>query len=71
MWDIINIQQDSEYNKIEADTALENKVSLCFLVGRGKEEGQNKGKGVEIQTVVYEVSYKDIPYNLGNIAKFL
>lgn len=71
MWDIINIQQESEYNKIEADTALENKVSLCFLVGRGKEGGQNKGKGVEIQTVVYEVSYKDIPYNLGNIAKFL
>ena len=46
MWDIINIQQNSEYNKTEADTALENKVSLCLLVGRGKEEGQNKGKGV-------------------------
>lgn len=42
---------------------------FVFLVGEGRRKA-NKGKGVEIQTVVYEVSYKDIPYNLSNIVKF-
>ena len=37
----------------------------------GSREGQYKGRGVQVKTIRYKISYKDILYYTWNIANIL
>ena len=62
------IQQTSEYN--ERNWPTENKLE--FVSGEKEERRENIGVGdSEVQTIWYKMNYRDILYNLGNIANTL
>ena len=56
----------SEYNKKNRFTDTENKL---VVTSREREEGRgNMGKGLEVQTIMCKISYKDVMYSTRNIA---
>ena len=62
------IQQTSEYD--ERNWLTENKLE--FASGEKEERRGNIGVGdSEVQTIWYKMNYRDILYNLGNIANTL
>ena len=56
MWNLKNTT--SKPNKRETDSHLENKSVGKREVGRG----DIGGRGLQVQTIMYKISYKDIQY---------
>ena len=68
VWNLKNTKTSGYNKKVDSDT--ENKLA----VASGEREGGwgNIGGGdLEVQTIRYKISYKDILYNTGNIANIL
>ena len=63
MWDLETIQQSKKYNKTNKLTDAGNEL----VVTRGSREGREE----EAQIIRCKISYKDILYNMGNIANIL
>ena len=63
MWNLETIQQSKKYNKTNKLTDAGNEL----VVTRGSREGREE----EVQIIRCKISYKDILYNMGNIANIL
>ena len=71
---ILKIQQTSQYNKKKQTHKYgENQVKKLVFTN-GERVGMRANTSVEnseVQTILYEISYKDISYNVGNITNIL
>ena len=63
MWNLETIQQSKKYNKTNKLTDAGNEL----VVTRGSREGREE----EVQIIRCKISYKEILYNMGNIANIL
>ena len=63
MWNLETIHQSKKYNKTNKLTDAGNEL----VVTRGSREGREE----EVQIIRCKISYKDILYNMGNIANIL
>ena len=68
IYGVEKILQISEYDVNEANSQMQ-RTNEWFPLGRGR--GQIGVGNSEVQSTMYSMRYKDIPYNIGNTAKVL
>ena len=67
---ILKTQQTSQHNKTKPAHKHGEKLVKKLVLTNGERVGMRANTSVansEVQTILYEVSYKDILYNVGNI----
>ena len=58
---LVNIKEKKQTHRYKEQTG-------GFQWGERRETGLDRSKGLEVQTIRYKISYKNILYNMGNIA---